>query len=44
MNEVIPPRVFFEQSRDGIHILDTNGKLRGQIASSKRCSAIHIMS
>jgi len=27
--EVIPPRVFLEQSRDGIHILDRNGKLRG---------------
>ena len=25
----IPPRVFLEQSRDGIHILDRNGKLRG---------------
>jgi PAS domain S-box-containing protein len=28
-NELIPSRVFFERSRDGIHILDTNGELRG---------------
>ena len=28
-NELIPSRVLFEQSRDGIHILDTTGKLRG---------------
>ena len=28
-DEAIPPRVFLEQSRDGIHILDRNGKLRG---------------
>ena len=27
--DAIPPRVFLEQSRDGIHILDRNGKLRG---------------
>src|SRR5271157_1489072 len=29
VKEVIPPRVFLEQARDGIHILDRNGKLRG---------------
>ena len=28
-DDAIPPRVFLEQSRDGIHILDRNGKLRG---------------
>ena len=28
-DHAIPPRVFLEQSRDGIHILDRNGKLRG---------------
>ncbi|MGO9598037.1 MAG: PAS domain S-box protein [Isosphaeraceae bacterium] len=28
-NELIPSRILFEQSRDGIHILDTTGKLRG---------------
>ncbi|MGO9811870.1 MAG: PAS domain-containing protein, partial [Isosphaeraceae bacterium] len=27
--DAIPPRVFLEQSREGIHILDRNGKLRG---------------
>ena len=28
-DDAIPPRVFFEQSREGIHILDRNGRLRG---------------